>query len=52
MSKTLVAPSTLVLYCHASHGIHRVFGARRNRPVNRARNDQSRGRPTTPMNRR
>ena len=46
------ATSTAVLYCHASHGIHRSSGRRRNRPVKRAVNDQSRARPTTPMNAR
>jgi hypothetical protein len=40
------------LYCHASAGIHAIFGRNRNRPTKWAWNDQPRGRPTTPMKRR
>ncbi len=43
---------TAELYCHASAGRQPMLGRIRKRPAKRARNDQSRGRPVTPMNRR
>ena len=37
-------------YCHASAGIQPSLGFSLNLPTKRARNDQSGGRPITPMN--
>jgi hypothetical protein len=51
MSK-MRAMARLVLYCHATECIQGFPGADRIPPTKRARNDQSRGRPTTPMNRK